>query len=187
MNYNKKLSGFTLIEMLVTVAIAGILLAMATPYFTETIMNNKTQSYSSELSMALFLAQNEAIKRGVQVTVKPNTTAIGNKWQGGGWTIFADSNADGIQDTGDELIKSYTADNSYTLKSKDSVFASYVGFSATGSPVGIVSGIQAVSDGSFILCRPDNNNDLSRTIRLTFAGNISVNKGTISNGTLLCQ
>jgi len=186
MNDNNRCLGFTLIEMLVTVAVAGILLALSTPYFAEIITNNKTQSYSSELSMALFLAQNEAIKRGVQVTVKP-TTVAGYQWQGG-WAIFSDSNANGVQDGADELIKAYTAvDSTYTLKSKDSVFANYVGFSATGSPLGIVSGSQMVSDGYLILCRPDNNNDLSRMIRLTFAGNIRVSKGTVLSGTSLCQ
>lgn len=186
MNYNKKLSGFTLIEMLVTVAVASILLAAASPYFAETITNNKTQSYSSELSMALFLAQNEAIKRGVQVTVKPNRVT-GNKWQDG-WVIFSDSNANGVQDTADELIKSYLPeDATHTLKSADSVFANYVGFSATGSPIGRVAGVAEVADGHLILCRPDNDNALSRTIRLTFAGNISVSKGTILGGVSLCQ
>lgn len=187
MNDNNKCLGFTLIEMLVTVAIAGILLAISTPYFTEIITNNKTQSYSSELSMALFLAQNEAIKRGVQVTVKPNATGTGYKWQGG-WTIFSDNNGNGTQDGTDELIQSYTdADSAYTLKSKDSVFASYVGFSATGSPLGIVSGVQAVSDGYLVLCRPDSDNNLSRILSLTFAGNIRVSKGSVLSGVSLCQ
>jgi len=187
MNDNNKCLGFTLIEMLVTVAIAGILLAISSPYFAEIMTNNKTQRYSSEISMALFLAQNEAIKRGVQVTIKPTTTATGYKWLGG-WTIFSDANANGVQDGTDELIKSYTAvDGTYTLKSKDSVFANYVGFSATGSPLGVVGGSQMVSDGYLVLCRPDSDNDLSRMVSLTFAGNIRVSKGSVLSGVSLCQ
>ncbi len=177
---NNKISGFTLIELLVTVAIAGILFASGVPYFTETLVNNKTQSYSSEFSLALYLAQNEAIKRGTQVSVTPKTAATGNVWQGG-WDIFVDTDRDGSQDSGEVLIKTYIPDAAgFTLKSKDTVFGTYIGFSSTGSPIGVVSGTAALSDGGFRLCRPDNDTALSRTIRITYSGNVSTSKGTTS-------
>jgi type IV fimbrial biogenesis protein FimT len=85
-------SGFTLIELMITVSIAGILLAIAVPSFTSTIKSNRLTANANQLVTALNLARSEAIKRGKQVTVR--STSISTSWEGG-WDVFVDINGNG--------------------------------------------------------------------------------------------
>jgi type IV fimbrial biogenesis protein FimT len=167
-------SGFTLVEMLVTIAIVGIMAALAAPSMSESIQNSKTKELSGELTVALHLAQSEAVKRGIQVSIEPLQTS-GNEWQTG-WNIFADPNGNGTQDAGEELIQTYSMpDNGLTLVSKDSVFASWLGF----LPSGATKGNGGIS-GGFRLCRADADISKSRTITMQASGNIIVETGTLS-------
>lgn len=88
--------GFTLIEVMVIVAIVAILATLAAPSFTEIMRNNRLASASSALQVSLSLARSEAIKRGfdARVTVAANSTA--GVWTNG-WTVFVDktTNANG--------------------------------------------------------------------------------------------
>ena len=69
MRYRSK--GFSLIELLVTVSLVGILAAIAIPNFTGTIENNKAETELSDLQRALNYARLEAINRGVTIRISP--------------------------------------------------------------------------------------------------------------------
>lgn len=174
-NNNKVSSGFTLTELLIAVAIVGILMAAAAPSFRETILKNRTSSYATDFKMALYIAQNEAIKRGIQVTVKP-TSATSQVWTGG-WNIFVDDNNNETHETGEELIQTYVPeDSTFNLKAGTTEFGNWIAFTTAGTPLGA----SGEADGEFRLCRPDSDTSLSRTIKITYAGNITVKEGTSS-------
>src|SRR3569832_1392228 len=61
--------GFTLIEQLVTLAIAVILLTVAVPNYQMFVANSRMASQANEVVGALSLARSEAVKRGTQVSV----------------------------------------------------------------------------------------------------------------------
>ena len=167
-------NGFTLVEILITIAIAGILAAMAAPSMSESIMNCKTKELSGQFTVATHLAQSEAVKRGIQISIKPLQTSA-NQWQKG-WNIFADPNGNGTQDTGEELLQTYSmSSDGLTLVSKDSVFASWLGF----LPSGAAKGNGGIS-GGFRICRSDANIAKSRSITVQGSGNIIIEKGTLS-------
>ena len=167
-------NGFTLVEMLVTVTIAGILASVAMPSMSESIMNSKTKKLSGQFTVATHYAQSEAVKRGIQVTIKPQQSS-GYEWQQG-WDIFADPNRNGTQDGGEELLQTYSmSTDGLTLISKDSVFGSWLGF----IPSGAAKGSSGIS-GGFRICRPDGNIEKSRSITVQGSGNIIVEEGTLS-------
>lgn len=70
--------GFTLIEMLVVVALLGIFLAIAAPSFAGLIRSNKVQAAADELVTVLQYARSEAITRGVTVTLTADSATTWN-------------------------------------------------------------------------------------------------------------
>lgn len=71
--------GFTLIELMVTIAVLAILLAVAIPSYQTFVMNSRMASQTNDLITALSLARSEAVKRAANVTVcasSNSTTAI---------------------------------------------------------------------------------------------------------------
>ena len=91
-------SGVTLIEMLVTLAVAAILLAAAVPSFTSLVQNNRAAAQVNDLVVAMHTARGEAIKRGFPVTLcasaNQNSCSGGANWSGG-WIVFQDGAATG--------------------------------------------------------------------------------------------
>lgn len=76
-----KSHGFTLVELMVTVAIAAILLTVGVPSMRNMIESQRARSISGELHSALTLARSEAIKRNANVTLSPQNSAWINGWQ----------------------------------------------------------------------------------------------------------
>lgn len=76
----RPIQGFTLIEMLVVVALLGIFLAMAAPNFASLIRSNRVQAAADELAGVLQYARGEAITRGVTVTL---TASSATDWNAG--------------------------------------------------------------------------------------------------------
>jgi type IV fimbrial biogenesis protein FimT len=95
--------GFTLIELMVTIAIVAILVTFAAPSFQRTIAQNAINSAISTLSSDINFARSEALKRGLSVTLCPtNSTNDACKdtgeWQDG-WIIFLDRNGNNDRST----------------------------------------------------------------------------------------
>ncbi len=82
----KNHSGFTIIELMVTLAVAAILVALAAPSFRDMVANNRLSGSATELLGSLNLARGEAIKRNGLVTV---TATSGTTDWSGGWTVSA--------------------------------------------------------------------------------------------------
>lgn len=77
-----KAFGFTLIELMITIAIAGILATIALPSFRDFVRTQRVKSASFDLVAALTLTRSEALKRNANVYMTP---AVGG-WQNG-WTV----------------------------------------------------------------------------------------------------
>lgn len=88
----RKDRGFTMIELIITVLILGILTTMALPSFRNFIASQRIKSASFDLMSMVSLARSEAIKRNTNVTVTP----AGGNWQNG-WTVAAGANTLGTQ------------------------------------------------------------------------------------------
>lgn len=81
--HRKPTDGFTLIEMLVAIAIAAILLAVAVPSFSAANLSSRLRASSTDLIASAQLARAEAIKRNGIVNLCPS--ADGTSCSPGGW------------------------------------------------------------------------------------------------------
>ena len=96
--------GFSLIEMLTTMSILAILLAIASPGLASLTSANALSAAQGELASALMLARSEALKRGVPVALMATTPVAGAEFSGG-WTVFVDANGNGTFDTGETIVR----------------------------------------------------------------------------------
>lgn len=87
--------GFSLLEVMVVVAILAILAALAGPSFTPMIERWRVRDATESLQSTLYYARSEAIKRGGNVVIK---TTDGANWNSG-WSVFYDTNNDAAQAT----------------------------------------------------------------------------------------
>jgi type IV fimbrial biogenesis protein FimT len=65
--------GFTLLELMVTVAIAGVMMSFVVPGFVGLIERNVVATTSNEILGALLLARSEAVRLERDVTFTPGT------------------------------------------------------------------------------------------------------------------
>jgi prepilin-type N-terminal cleavage/methylation domain-containing protein len=96
--------GFTLLELMVVLVIAGVLLGIGVPGMRSFILNGRMTAAANDLMAALHLARSEAIKRRVPVVVCTSTNALvaaptcANSATLSGWFVFVDANRNGVRD-----------------------------------------------------------------------------------------
>lgn len=125
----KKVSGFTLVELMITVAVAGVLLALAVPEMRSTIKNTRIKTEASELAAALNTGRSEAIKNRTTVVVcsrqsnsdpAVNACSAGTTWTSG-WLVFVDADEDGTLDATETLVRARSALSSGTTLTVENV------------------------------------------------------------------
>ncbi len=113
--------GFTLIELMVVVAMLSILVALALPSFKGVIERWRVQQAVDSLRTTMFYARSEAIRRGGDIFVEklPSTTpgctlaTRAGDWDCG-WVVFIDANSNRRWDSGEE-IQRYAPAQSLTV------------------------------------------------------------------------
>jgi type IV fimbrial biogenesis protein FimT len=136
--------GFTLIELMVTIAIAVILLSIAIPSFTNIVSRSRLTAYTNELVTALNLARSEAIKRGQHVVVRKT----GTNWENG-WQVFVDlnrtatANENVLDASTDILLREFPALSSNYMLRGNNNFINYIRYQPDG---------RSNQMGSFLLC-----------------------------------
>lgn len=133
--------GFTLIELMVTIAVAAVLMAWAAPNFVEFRRNSALTSTTNTLTAALNSARSEAMKHSAFAMVVPQDNV---NWATG-WRVFVDKNLNQTFDAGtDQLVLEQTALPDFLLISGN-------GTAAGGSPYVLYngSGYSRTKNGAF--------------------------------------
>lgn len=94
--------GFTLVELMVVLAVGAVLLAAGVPALGELIARQRLRTTAADLFAAIDLTRSEAIARGRRVMLMPLDPS-GTDWNQG-WAVFVDKNASLGLDPDDDLI-----------------------------------------------------------------------------------
>ena len=101
-NCFKRIRGFTLVELMVTVSIAAVLLAVGVPPFSRLIANNRMATQTNEFVASLNAARSEAVRRGVGVSLRADSGDINYN---SGWKVYVDSDQDGAAPSTDDILR----------------------------------------------------------------------------------
>jgi len=160
-----------MIELLVTMSVMAILMAVAIPSFQSFVSTNRVAALTNDLVSALNLARSEAVKRGARVTVCKTanpaavapTCSTGASWQTG-WLVFVDGGAAGTIDGADVLLRVGQPSSGNAVIAPDANFANYASYLASG----VSQGNGGTASGNLAICL----DHLARTISVNTTGRI---------------
>lgn len=155
--------GFTLVELMVTVALLGILLSLSVPSFTQFIGQQQVKGLARDFRSAVLQARSESVKRNSDVFLKANTT-----WSNG-WFVTTDS-TDVYADCGGSgaCLGVYVSGTDFTAVGAGS--GTLITFNKTGRPT--VSGI------SMTFCDKAKSENITQyVVSISMSGSAVINEG----------
>lgn len=135
--------GFTLIELMVALAVFALLVGIAIPGFGSMIDQQRMSTGLNNLGLSLSMTRQEAVRMNRTITLAP----ISGNWDQG-WVIFVDKNNDGVAGTEETVLREVPPDARMQIHANTPV-AKYVRFNAHGQTVLLNGGFQA---GTFRFC-----------------------------------
>lgn len=98
--------GFTLVELMVAIAVLAVLAAIAFPSFQGTIRSNRIATATNELLAGIALARAEAVRNpgGAGLCASLAGSACDGEWNDG-WLVWIDVNGNGSLDDGERILR----------------------------------------------------------------------------------
>lgn len=145
-----KSNGFTIIELMTALVIAGVLITLAIPSFSTMIKRNRITTQSNELVAAINYGRSESIKRGEAVSLCRSSDGVScassGTWEQG-WIVFTDINLNGdynsLSSPPDELLRVTEGFKGTSVLTPDSSYTDSITVTSEG---------YATDSGVFVLC-----------------------------------
>ncbi|WP_298442546.1 GspH/FimT family protein [uncultured Ferrimonas sp.] len=154
----KRNQGMTLVELMITLIIAAVLIAIAVPSLHTLTMSSRSRSATDGLYQDLMMARQLAATYQNSVTVcHLSSNSCDGDWSKG-YTVFIDADGSNSFTLGDETVQTRRP-----LNDADKLIyaANQVRFNGDGS---------SINNGDFVYCPNDANSEYSRSIRLSSSG-----------------
>jgi len=149
-----KLAAFTLVELMVALAIVGILLATAAPNTRAFLAAAELRERSEALMRSLSVARSEAIKRGTRVDVCPSSDrehcAASATWEAG-WLTFVNESKSAQPAQPSAILSREAASRGGIAITGNRPVADYISFTSIGHARRHDGALQM---GTFTVCRP---------------------------------
>ncbi len=149
----KTQQGFSLLELMVTLTIAGILAAIAVPTMQSITTNRHADKLASELQLDIMYARNQALSISKEVTMKP----VASSWDNG-WVIEQD---------GTTIRQKGSASNPITKKTGE-ITSTYT----TATPLTFDRKGQSAVSGTFTINVANCTGNRKRTLQLNSIGQL---------------
>ena len=158
--------GFSLVELLVTLSVMGIIIAYATPALYHFYANNRLWLYTHQFTQTLAFARSEAIKRNSEILICPidhdQQCSKDNNWNKP-WMVFEDFNDNGKKEQNEPLLRRLNFDD--TAVSIRSNRKPKVRYFSNGKSTG--------SNASFRFC-DSRGEEFARTVILSNSGRFRI-------------
>lgn len=162
--------GFTLLELLATLAIVAIVVGVAVPAMTDAIRRSRLAAAHNEFVSALYLLRSEAAKRNRVVKMCRSRDAMvpscdsseGGGWHTG-WAVWVDADDSGQIDGGEPAILVHGPLRGDLIITGNGNVADRVAFRSTGITLG-------AGNGTFTICSPGS--PMKRQIVLSRTGRL---------------
>ncbi|WP_082746473.1 MULTISPECIES: GspH/FimT family pseudopilin [Stenotrophomonas] len=153
--------GFTLVQMLVCVAVIGILAAISTPYLPHVLQRQRALTTQHALVGHLHLARNSAIWQRKNTVLCPSTNGrecAGNTDWGSGWLVFIDANGNGRPDHHADIIRTTLHPAHTSLRIHSGAGRSNIRYLPDGRSAGSNTTISICNDTDILLMQVVVNN-----------------------------
>lgn len=198
MDKKAHLRGFTIIELMMTLAVAAVILTLGVPSYQSFLRNARLIEQTNAIVVDLQLARSEALKRRQPIMLcrsanptagTPSCGGTDNDWSSG-WLVFVDANGDGSYSPADDSLLRAREATLNTVKIKaNSTADSSMGISyrydgRLGIPVGATARFTVCDDRD---ADGDFEEAYGRELSLTRVGNLKVVRGTVDEPIANCD
>lgn len=147
--------GFTLLEMMLAITIAGLILGIGVPAFGQYLRNSAMTAGANDLLGGMYVARSEAVKRRMQTVVcmaaEPEGDDADCDGDGStGWIAFVDANADGVVDDGEPILLRHAGREGLSLSIMPDDSGNYFAYAPSGFGVGIAASGDPMS--AIVMC-----------------------------------
>lgn len=166
--------GFTLIELMVTISVAAVVMAIAVPSVRDLQANMRANAAANDYVALLKLARSEAITKNRHITVSTITASppANNNWGGSGWRV-----TETINGTPETVSEVKGLSNTTTIVSTPASVNSFRFVAGTGLAQNTDASLLNIT---FRVCDTGSNKERGNDILLNQFGRIFVNRHTSS-------